>query len=198
MFCTSDDGCVSLLVWENLYECIILVICSILCMDEDSEVFCNSLSLPWISCHRCDRLDDETIPFASSDEFIGLELITPLFRKSDLTSIEHIESVVYRSHIHEMSEFHLFYQNNERIKIIRNIPAVLLRSDIHSRGFVVAKLSLFSIYLPDFVRLQFRQSIWQFSAVVFPPSCHGVILLVEKLIVFTLEGNYYRGIKNEL
>lgn len=32
-----------------------------------------------------------------------------------------------------------------------------------------------SSYFPDFVRLQLRQNIWQFSGVVLPPECHGVI-----------------------
>jgi hypothetical protein len=33
----------------------------------------------------------------------------------------------------------------------------------------------YSFYFPLFVLLQFLQSIWQFSAVVLPPACQGVI-----------------------
>ena len=40
---------------------------------------------------------------------------------------------------------------------------------------VVSQFEFCRFYFPAFLRLSSLQSIWQFSAVVFPPSCHGVI-----------------------
>jgi len=51
-------------------------------------------------------------------------------------------------------------------------PRSLPRTVIRGRG---SSIHAKQLYFPDLVRLSCIHSIWQFSAVVFPPSCHGFI-----------------------
>lgn len=93
IFCLYRNATISRYIGSYTNQWVIFSICDILCLNERANISLDNTSISLIHC--IDWLDYKTISLCTSYEFIGSKLLPPFLRKSNLTRIEHIESIVH-------------------------------------------------------------------------------------------------------